>query len=362
MIQEILSNLTYVTILTFICSFGLVYYMIPKIIFMVNYHELSEEPCERSSHKSRVPTMGGLSFFITLLLAIFFFQFFDTEDIGLNIVAALAVIFVIGLKDDLAATSPKARIFNEIIAVSIILFHHTMHISSFDGFLGIYGISSIAIDILMIVMTLTIINAYNLIDGVDGLASTIGMVIFSLYGLIFFTLGMHFYFLICLSLIGILIAYMRYNFSHKNKIFMGDTGSLIIGFCIALLSLKFFTLDATVLSNYSILPENKLIVIAAIISVPLCDMFRVIGVRLLQGESPFKADRNHIHHILLDLGFPHYKIALILGLLNYFLAVGLIYLSTFLNSFQMLGVMLLMTLVFLGSFFILKRKVRLKKV
>jgi UDP-N-acetylmuramyl pentapeptide phosphotransferase/UDP-N-acetylglucosamine-1-phosphate transferase len=178
-----------------------------------------------------------------------------------------------------------------------------------------------------------------MIDGIDGLASIIGVVIFSVFGIIFYTVGYNFYFLLCLCLIGILLAYLRYNFSSKNKIFMGDTGSLIIGFCIGFLSLKFLSIDAVVLAEASFIPENKMIAIAAIFYIPLFDTLRVIGVRLLQKKSPFFPDNNHIHHILIQSGLKHYQASMFLGFLNLFLAVLFISLSTYFNSFQMLGLL-----------------------
>lgn len=357
MAKEILSNLAIVSMLTLICSFALVNYLIPKIIFMVNHHNLSEQPGERSSHVKATPSMGGLSFFVVLILAIFFFKYFDEEEVGLNLVAALTIIFIIGLKDDLAVSTPKARLLIEVLAISIMFFNSRLHISSFDGFLGIKTVPELMMDLFHIIVVLSIINAYNLIDGVDGLASTLGITIFSMFGLIFYTMGMDFYFLLCLCLIGILLSYMRYNFSHERKIFMGDTGSLLIGFCMAILSLKFLTMESIKFEYFSFEPENKLFIIAAILVVPLFDMFRVIGVRLLQGNSPFSADRNHIHHILLDLGLPHFGVALTLGLLNYVLAILLIFISSYLNSFYMMVVLLILFLTLLAVFYKLKTRV-----
>ncbi|WP_406684204.1 undecaprenyl/decaprenyl-phosphate alpha-N-acetylglucosaminyl 1-phosphate transferase [Seonamhaeicola sp. MEBiC1930] len=359
--EEILSNITIVSILIVVGSFLLVYYLIPKIIFMVNHHNLTEAPIERSSHVESTPSMGGLSFFVVLILAIFFIKHFDDDNIGLNFVAALTVIFIIGLKDDLAVSTPRARLLVEILAITIMFFHSGYHVTSFDGFLGFNEAPTLLMDIVHIIIILTIINAYNLIDGVDGLASTIGITIFTMFGLVFFTLGLNFYFLISLSIIGILFAYMRYNFSHRKKIFMGDTGSLIIGFCIAILSLKFLTMEASLFTHLTFKLENKLFIIAGIIAVPLFDMMRVIGVRLIQGKSPFEADRNHIHHVLINLGFAHYKIAMILGLLNYILAVLIIFLASHTNSFQMMVIFLTIFSLFLAVFFSLSKRVAKKQ-
>lgn len=357
MIKEILSNLTIVSILTVICSFALVYYLIPKIIFMVNYHDLGKRPSDRCSHVQKTPSMGGFAFFVTLIVSIFFFKYFDVDGVGLNFVASVTIIFIIGLKDDLVHSTAKDKVLSEIAAITIMFFFTGFHISSFEGFLGIYEVPQILVGIIHLLITLTIINAYNLIDGVDGLASTIGISIFSMFGLIFYGLELHFYLLICLSFIGTLFAYLRFNFSPKIKVFMGDTGSLIIGFSIAILSLKFLTLEPSSFENFNFKTENKLFIIAAILIVPLIDLFRVIIIRLLQGKNPFRADRNHIHHILLDLGLPHYAIALLLGLLNYVLAFLLIYLSLFFNSFEMMLIVIVVFSIIMGVLYKLKKQI-----
>ncbi|WP_169815731.1 MraY family glycosyltransferase [Pseudotamlana agarivorans] len=321
---------------------------------MVNHHNLSEAPGARSSHLRATPTMGGLAFFVALILNLFLFKHVDNDAIGLNLSAALTLIFIIGFKDDLSVSTPRARILMEIIAILIILFNINFHIESFEGFLGFYDAPQLILEILHIFIALTIINAFNLIDGIDGLASCIGISIFSILGLIFFRLNLMFYFLLCVSLISMLMAFLKYNFSHQKKIFMGDTGSLVIGFCIAFLFIRFLTLDSIHFETFAFKPENKLFILIAILAVPLFDLVRVIGIRLMQKKSPFIADKNHIHHVLLSLGWPHYKIAIVLGGLNYALAILIIYLSTWLNSWYMLTVLILIFTVLLGFFYKLK--------
>ena len=210
-------------------------------------------------------------------------------------------------------------------------------------------------------MLLTIINAYNLIDGIDGFASIIAIIIFSIFALIFFATTNYFYFLICLSLIGMLLAYLIYNFSNTNKIFMGDTGSLIVGFCIGFCALKYLTMDVSDLYQFSFKPENEVVVLVGILCIPLFDMFRVIGVRLLNGKSPLYPDRNHIHHLLVDTGLPHYKVALLLGFSNYTIVVLLIFLSSHFNYIQMLGVLTVLFISLLGIFRKLKLNNELKR-
>ena len=346
MLNNLLSNLYFIALLSIIGSFIVTMLIIPKIIWIVNSRDLIDHPDDRSAHKSSTPTMAGVSFFLTLVFAIFFIKVWDVDLVGVNLIAALTLIFAVGLKDDLVMSSPRAKIGGEVIAIFFVLFCGCMQVSSFDGFLGIHNIPIIVSYALIIIIILTVINSYNLIDGIDGLASTIGIVIFSTYTFIFYKTGLSFYFLLCLSLIGILFAFLRYNFSSSKKIFMGDTGSLIIGFCIGFLTLKFLSMDASLFSEFSFRPENKLIVIATILFIPLFDTVRVIGVRLLNKKSPFYPDRSHIHHILIDSGLSHYKASMFLGNLNLGLVVLFIILSSYFNSFQMIT-FLIITFVFM---------------
>jgi len=363
MITEIFSNLNEVAILSFLGSFVVVYTIIPMIRWVVDHHKLIDTPDIRSSHKRATPTMGGVAFFIALMLVMFLFKKWDVDSIGFNLVAAMTIMFAVGLKDDLVLVTPRARIIAEIVAISIIFLNSDLDIVSFNGFLGVYVVPETLTYVVLILVTVTIINAYNLIDGADGLATSIAIVILSIYGFIFYKSGLYFYFLICTSLIAMMIAFLRFNFSSRRKIFMGDTGSLFIGFCIAFLTLKFLMTDVTVFRNFSFYAENRLIVVAAILSVPLFDMFRLIGTRFIQRKSLFEADRNHIHHILMDNGLAHYKIAVALGLSNYILLFLLIYLAAHYNSYQMLGIVFIIFVLLLILFYQLKNRAnRLSKL
>jgi UDP-N-acetylmuramyl pentapeptide phosphotransferase/UDP-N-acetylglucosamine-1-phosphate transferase len=298
--------------------------------------------------------MAGVAFFLVLIFMLTIISVWDVERIGINLIAAATLMFAIGLKDDLVVSTPRAKIIGEILAVLFVLFCNCLKVNSLQGFLGIYEIPIWLSSAIIIIIILTIVNAYNMIDGIDGLASGIGIVIFSVYGLIFYAAGTYFYFLLCLCLIGILLAYLRYNLSSTKKIFMGDTGSLIIGFCIGFLSLKFLAMDTSLLAEYDFRAENKLIIIGAIFFMPLFDTLRVICVRLLNRTSPFRPDNNHIHHILIDSGLTHFKASIFLCVLNLLIAITLIFLSTYLGNYEMLGLMMLFFSFFLGFFHLLK--------
>ena len=354
MLQEIMSNLSVLSIMIVIISFLLVYVIIPNIHRIIKVRNLNDQPNNRSSHFCPTPTMAGVAFYFTIMISLFFIKHFDIENIGNNLIAAITIVFIIGLKDDLVVTSPRDKLTMETIAIIFLLLSNSMHVKTLNGFLGIYELPELLEYCGIIFILLTIINAFNFIDGIDGLASTIAIVIFSVFSLIFYASDLHFYFLISLSVIGMLLAYLYYNFSTTQKIFMGDTGSLLIGFFIGFCTLKFLSMDTSLLSNFTFKAENKLVIVFAVLFMPLFDMFRVIGLRMMEGKSPFKADRNHIHHILIDSGLSHFKVAMTLGFLNYVIIIITLWLSSFLDSFQMSVFLIFLYVIMLLFFSLLK--------
>jgi UDP-GlcNAc:undecaprenyl-phosphate GlcNAc-1-phosphate transferase len=336
-------------------SFLLVYFIVPKITGVIVARNLNEEPNHRSSHSKSTPSMGGISFFITLILALFVLQSFDQEQMCVTLIASCAFIFIAGLKDDLVGLSPKGKVGVLLIATFFIFWHEPVYEPNVYGFLGMNVLPISVYYALLALMVVTIVNAFNLIDGVDGLAATIGMVVFSVFALIFYAADMQFYFLLCLCFTGMLLAYMYYNFSSTKKIFMGDTGSLLIGFCIAFMALKFLSMEVSDYRHFRFKIENKIFVLIGILCVPLADTVRVMGVRLLQRKSPFYADRNHVHHLLIDRGMTHMKASLLLGFLNLIVILIVLWTAALFNSVGMLMVTASLFLSFILTFVLLKK-------
>tara|TARA_R100001369_G_scaffold48787_1_gene75345 strand:- start:3661 stop:4776 length:1116 start_codon:yes stop_codon:yes gene_type:complete len=349
-----MNNLFLFALLSILGSYLLVAILIPKISWIVKSRNLMDQPDHRSSHKNSTPSMAGVSFFLVLIFMLNVINPWDIDGIGINLIAATGLMFAIGLKDDLVLSTPRAKIGGEILAIFFVLFCDCLEVSSLEGLFGLTAIPSWLSHGIIVLMILTIVNSYNMIDGIDGLASIIGIAIFAIFGVIFYAAGLDFYVLLCLCLIGILLAYLRYNLSSTKKIFMGDTGSLVIGFCMGFMSLKFLSMDVSLLSDYAFNGENKFIVIGAILFIPLFDTLRVIGVRLLNNKSPFHPDNNHIHHMLISSGLTHFKASLLLCFLNLGIAATLILLSTIFSSYEMIGFMTLYFGFFLGVFYMLK--------
>ncbi|MBU2900548.1 undecaprenyl/decaprenyl-phosphate alpha-N-acetylglucosaminyl 1-phosphate transferase [Maribacter dokdonensis] len=301
----------------FIGSFLLTYLTIPKIIKIVEYKRLMDDPNKRSSHSSKTPTLGGVSFYYTLVFVLFFIHGRDLLDEAIYIIPGLTILFMTGLKDDLVVISPGAKLIAQVIAVAFILVNPSFTIHSFNGFLNIFEIPYYLYLIIAGFIMITIINSYNLIDGIDGLASVVGIVILTIYTTIFYTTGEYFFALISVSLNACLLAFFGFNISSERKIFMGDTGSLIVGFIISVLTLKFLALTPDAYVGLPFLLENAPLIAISILIVPLFDTARVFAIRIANKRGPFSPDRNHTHHVLIDFwGLSHKQASFIIGCFN----------------------------------------------
>jgi len=342
---------------------------IPKIINLVEYKKLMDKPDSRSSHFEITPTLGGVAFFYTLIFAFFFLRDWCNYDEIIYIIPGLTILFIIGLKDDLVVLSPYSKLIAQLIAILFVLNNEGFRIHSLNGFFGVQEISIYIYYIIAGFMMLTIINAYNLIDGIDGLAAIVGIVILIIYATIFYMTKEYFYVLISLTLNGCLMAFLRYNLSDDKKIFMGDTGSLIIGFIISILTLKFLALSPESYDSLPFLMENIPLIAISILIVPLFDTARVFTIRLVNKKSPFSPDRNHTHHILIDyFKISHKQASFIIGGFNLIFVYLFILLGSASYNFWLVTI-LVVSVIILGflfyrfnySFSNLKRRIRFKR-
>nr|WP_308991786.1 MraY family glycosyltransferase [Mariniflexile sp. KMM 9835]MDQ8211346.1 MraY family glycosyltransferase [Mariniflexile sp. KMM 9835] len=331
-----------------------------------------DNPNNRSSHVHKTPTLGGASFFYALIFALFFLKGWCNHHEAIYFIPGLTILFIVGLKDDLLVLSPYTKLIAQFISVLFILSNESFTIHSLNGFFGIYEIPIYLYYIVGAFIMVTIINAYNLIDGIDGLAAIVGIVILIIYATIFYMTKEYFYVLISLTLNGCLIAFLKYNLSSnesEEKIFMGDTGSLIAGYIISILTIKFLSLSAEKYDSLPFLMENIPLIAISILIVPLFDTARVFTIRLANKRSPFSADRNHTHHILVDyFKISHQKASFIIGGFNLVFVYLFIILGSESYNFW-LATILVATVIILGYFFFIfdysfrniKRKIRYRK-
>ncbi|WP_245952673.1 MraY family glycosyltransferase [Chitinophaga skermanii] len=289
---------------------------------------LYDEPDERKSHKTLKPTLGGMGFFAGFIVAVTVCAPSQTMSPLQYLLAAFFIIFMVGLKDDIVGLSPLKKLIGEICAAFCIVYLGNLQITSMYGLFGIEELPAHVSLMLTYFTFVVVINAFNLIDGVDGLAGSIGMLVSGVLGAYFLYVHEVMYAVIGFGLAASLAAFLIYNIS-PSKIFMGDTGSLLVGLVNSILIIKFINVAGNPASE---LPIASVPAVAfAILIIPLFDTLRVFALRMSKGRSPFSADRNHIHHYLLALKLNHRQTTLVCVIANAaFIAVafGLQHLGT----------------------------------
>ncbi len=306
-------------------AFLITFFAIPIIIQVARRKKLFDEPDERKVHKVVIPTLGGLGIFGGFILATLIGAPVGSNELQYFAAAAI-VIFFLGIKDDILILSAAKKFIGQLVAAGIIIKFGGVQLSNMHGFLGITTIPYTASIILTFFTIIVIINSFNLIDGIDGLAGSLGLLTSLVFGLYFFYADQLLYGVMALSLAGSLIGFLIYNFSPA-KIFMGDTGSLLIGLVNSILVVKFINIAGSPIGKFPL--EAAPAIGFAILIVPLFDTLRVFAFRILSRRSPFSPDRTHIHHFLLEKGYSHKKITLLCVACN----IGLILMAFFLRSY-----------------------------
>lgn len=253
----------------------------------------------RSSHTAIATRSGGASIFSTLFFISVYFYINGIELFDYSLFIPFGILFLLGLYDDLYLVDFKIKFLMQII-VAKILIDQGFVITSLNGLFGIFEIPWVIAQIITVVFFVTFVNAYNFIDGVDGLALT--ETVKNLIFFIIFFPNTDQLFSLYQLLIPILIPLYYFNFRKEKKVFLGDAGSLLLGGINMVMVLHILNHD-TILLNES---TNKILVVFAIILYPFFDLLRVILIRLKQNNSPFIADKNHIHHWLINRGLSHF--------------------------------------------------------
>ncbi len=292
-----------------IISFLVTYLVIPVIIVIAKKKKLYDEPDDkRKFHKQPIPSLGGLGMFVGFILSILFTVNFASEAPEFQFyIAAFFLIFFLGIKDDIMVLSAIKKFIGQLIVAGILLYKANLLISNMHGLFGVYQLNSLWSYLLTIFSIVVIINAFNLIDGVDGLAGGLGLISSVVFAIFFLVNHNIPYAVLGFSFAGCLLAFLYYNF-HPASIFMGDTGSLMIGLVNSILVIKFIQEGST----YSSYPVSAAPAVGfGVLLLPLMDTLRVFAIRVAQGRSPFNPDRNHIHHLFLSKGFDHKSITII---------------------------------------------------
>jgi UDP-GlcNAc:undecaprenyl-phosphate/decaprenyl-phosphate GlcNAc-1-phosphate transferase len=324
-------------------AFTVTYVVIPSINTVSKAKHLFDKPEARKSHTSEIPTLGGVAVFLGMVLPLAFLGGPTFEHQLKFILIGLLILFFVGIKDDLLVISPRTKLIAEIIAISIVAILGDIRVTSFHGLMGIDLLPYYLSILFTIFVFIVIINGFNLIDGIDGLSAGVGILSAVSLGFWFLLIRDHSFAGFCFAVAGALLAFFRFNvFGKTNKIFLGDTGSLVLGLSISILIVRFLesSLTGTIVSREDF-PAPTLAI--AILIIPLMDTLRVFTLRLLVGKSPFKPDRFHTHHKFLLLGFSHLKTTLIILGFNLGIIIFSVLLSD-LGNIKMLYVIIPATL------------------
>lgn len=337
-------NMLFPTLFAFLLAFVITAVIIPVIIRVAELKHLFDEPDqERKTHIRKTPTLGGMAIFAGLTIAFSLLRDFQNLLDVKYLVPSLIVIFFAGIKDDILVLTPMKKFLAQLASAFLIAFLGNIKINSFYGMFGLQEMPGWFAVIFTMLAIVTIINCYNLIDGVDGLAGSQGILSSMVFG-IWFVLTEHWSLaFLSFSLSGSLCGFLFYNW-QPAKIFMGDTGAMLVGFVLAVLSIHFIELNKALTIEAKYWVHASPSVAIGIMALPIFDMLRVFGLRLLKKRSPFRPDRIHLHHLLIDMGFSHRQVALILLLWSILVIVTCFALRDIKSSY-LLGVLILIVFV-----------------
>lgn len=347
-------------ILVYLTSFGVALYATPALIRVAILKRLTDVPVEdRKIHKRSIPTVGGIIIYAATMFSFALWYKIENgmeyQDIYRSIeefkliIATSLVLFFVGVKDDIIGTAAVKKLFAHILVALILVLIGNIRITSLYGVFGVWEIPYWASVFVSLFTYVVVVNAFNLIDGVDGLAAGAGMLACWSFGIWFIFAGNYSMAALAFSLAGALMGFLVFNFSPA-KIFMGDSGSLIIGLFVCILAIKLIEYPVEKLDKFWVHISKPMYVIAAVIY-PLLDTLRVFIIRTLKGQSPLVADKNHIHHHLIQRGYSHAKtVTIIYGFT--IVTIGLSLLDFFVPD-ATIGLAILGAIALLFLFFVL---------
>lgn len=323
-----------------LAAFSITYFIIPSIVNIAQAKKLFDVPGERKTHIKPIPALGGISFFVSFWLVVFgLVDATFLTDLRYLLIGSL-VLLIVGIKDDLVEVSAKMKLCWQILAGSV-LFLGGFRVEEMYGVFGVYEISTAVSYVLTILIFVFLINAYNLVDGLNGLAGSLGLLAVVGFGVLFYNAGAVNLCLIAAVMTGILIGFLKFNMG-KAVIFMGDNGSMFLGMIIAIFFIEYLNMAP---SNNSVSP---ILLALGLVIIPVFDTLRIFIYRILIGQSPFRADRKHLHHVLQDMGKTHTWVVVTTLISNLLILVWIIEFSSNTAVFLTIGSIGLSLLCFIG--------------
>ncbi|MDI6802201.1 MAG: MraY family glycosyltransferase [Thermodesulfovibrionales bacterium] len=346
--SEDTTNLLQIS-LTFLSSLFLVLLVLPQLAHIASRIGLLDHPNGRKVHRTPKPLVGGIG--MVMAMSVSCLLFIPLSNLR-GFFSGLILLVVTGFLDDFREISHRWRFVAQMAAAIFIMYFSETILLSFGNFLafGPLNLGVFAVP-LTIFCTVGVINAINMIDGIDGLAGGISLIALVSFSVLSYANQQKELFLLSIAMAGAVAGFLKYNW-HPAKLFMGDAGSLVLGF-----SLTFFSIAVTQKEDSIVPPVVPLLILA----VPIVDTVTVMIKRVIKGKSPFSADRNHLHHILLMMGFTKTTVVrIMLTASAIFSFVGIIGVFMGMPEYYMFMFFAIYFLLYFGGSFYIREIYRLK--
>src|SRR6266487_2284052 len=328
-------------------AYVITFFLMPFIIKIARVNKLFDLPDERKTHTYPISSLGGVGIVSGLSISLLLVSDFKLGDSEFQYyLASFFIIFILGIIDDIFVLKAWKKVLGQLLVASLLTAKARLLITDLQGLGGFSDINPVLAYMLTFFTILLVINSFNLIDGIDGLASSLGLISSFAFGLFFYINENEPYAILGFALAGSLLAFLMFNFPPA-RIFMGDSGSMLIGLVNAILLIKFIETGG---SAKSFPIASSIAVGLGILLIPLLDVLRVFIIRLTKGVSPFAPDRNHVHHLLLNKGFSHTKVTMTL-LIS---AVSFAVISFYIQSLDINLISIILVLTFFAGIFVLK--------
>jgi UDP-N-acetylmuramyl pentapeptide phosphotransferase/UDP-N-acetylglucosamine-1-phosphate transferase len=328
-------------------AFAMVLLSIPSIIFTsLKYKLFDTNDLHRKRHNLSISRLGGLAIVASFTISTLLFSAMINFKEANYLIVSCIILSALGLKDDVYGTNTSTKFILQLLVAGILVFFGNFRLSSLYGVLNIFDMNMMWGGLFSIILIIFLNNAFNLIDGIDGLAGSIGILAGLSFGIAFATSNQIPYAFISFALIGAIAGFLKFNW-YPAKIFMGDTGALIIGLTTAALAIKFIEINKFTGNNEPTFYSAPAIAVAILI-VPIFDSLRVFTIRILKRKSPFTGDRDHIHHRLERLGLKPDQIVWITTMLNVFIIACTILLQH-LGNFLLIVLLITICAIYNGA-------------
>lgn len=295
-----------------ITSFVISFLIVPVIIKYSLKKNILDVPGRRKIHKKVTPSMGGIAIFFGFFMSSLIWIDFSTWGEIKFILVALFVIFFIGVRDDLVPLRAVLKLIGQVLAASLLIFLFDLRLDSLYGIFGVTDLPDGLSYVFTIFTIIIITNSFNLIDGLDGLAGTIAIIALFCFGTWFFLNDDTIFATLSYTMLGAILAFLIFNW-EPSEVFMGDTGALVIGMLLAILAIQFINVNYALPVDSPYKFVSSIGTAACFIIIPLVDTSRIIILRLVKRQSPFKPDKSHIHHAIMRLGKSHSQVTIILA-------------------------------------------------